>query len=55
MVPGKLILNTLWGDDHFFNSRNLDVYNTRLRHYLKQDGKLQILTLKAVGYRLVDR
>jgi DNA-binding response OmpR family regulator len=55
LVPRKLILDTLWGDDNFFNSRNLDVYITRLRQYFKQDEKVQILTLKAVGYRLVDR
>ncbi|MGL5889308.1 MAG: response regulator transcription factor, partial [Bacteroidia bacterium] len=27
----KLILRTLWNDDSYFNSRNLDVYITRLR------------------------
>ncbi|MBK8053522.1 MAG: response regulator transcription factor [Saprospiraceae bacterium] len=51
----KLILDTLWGDDSFFNSRNLDVYITKLRQYLRYDEKVQILTLKAVGYRLVDQ
>ncbi len=55
MVPGKLILDTLWGDYNFFNSRKLDVYITRLRQYLKQDDKLQIHALKATGYCLVDR
>ncbi|HAQ37984.1 MAG TPA: response regulator transcription factor [Saprospiraceae bacterium] len=55
LVHRKLILDTLWGDDNFFNSRNLDVYITRLRQYLKHDEKVQLLTLKAVGYRLVDR
>lgn len=53
VVRRKDILLQLWGDDSFFNSRNLDVYITRLRDYLKEDSGVQILTLKAVGYRLV--
>jgi two-component system response regulator VicR len=53
-VERKLILMELWGDDHFFNSRNLDVYVTRLRKYLKMDPDVQLLTLKGVGYQLVE-
>jgi len=55
VVNRKHILDSIWGDDHFFNSRNLDVYITKLRQYLKEDSRVQILTLKAVGYRLVDQ
>ncbi len=53
-VERKQILMELWGDDHFFNSRNLDVYVTRLRKYLKMDPEVQLLTLKGVGYQLVE-
>ena len=53
-VERKKILMELWGDDHFFNSRNLDVYVTRLRKYLKMDPEVQLLTLKGVGYQLVE-
>ena len=47
------ILNELWGNDSFFNSRNLDVYVTRLRSYLKEDSSVEILTIKGIGYRFV--
>ncbi len=47
------ILNELWGNDSFFNSRNLDVYVTRLRSYLKEDPSVEILTIKGIGYRFV--
>ncbi|MEO6130416.1 MAG: response regulator transcription factor [Saprospiraceae bacterium] len=53
-VERKHILLNVWGDDHFFNSRNLDVYITRLRKYLKMDPGVQLLTLKGVGYQLVE-
>ena len=53
-VIRKQILDKIWGNDSQFNSRNLDVYITKLRDYLKEDEKIQIITLKGVGYRLVD-
>ncbi|QOI97092.1 MAG: response regulator transcription factor [Flammeovirgaceae bacterium] len=49
-VSRKDILMAVWGDDSFFNSRNLDVYITKLRDYLKQDPAVQIITIKGVGY-----
>ncbi|MEP6616559.1 MAG: response regulator transcription factor, partial [Ginsengibacter sp.] len=48
------ILNLLWGNDSFFNSRNLDVYINKLRRYLKNDPALEIITIKGVGYRFVS-
>lgn len=53
IIGRKDILNLLWGNDSFFNSRNLDVYITKLRGYLKEDPSLEILTIKGVGYRFV--
>ena len=46
----KDILMTLWGDDSIFNSRNLDVYISKLRDYLKQDPSIEIITIKGIGY-----
>jgi DNA-binding response OmpR family regulator len=46
----KEILLKLWGDDSFFNSRNLDVYITKLRDYLREDKAVQIITIKGIGY-----
>jgi DNA-binding response OmpR family regulator len=53
IIDRKDILNLLWGNDSFFNSRNLDVYITKLRSYLKDDPSLEIITIKGVGYRFV--
>jgi DNA-binding response OmpR family regulator len=49
-VLRKDILIKLWGDDSFFNSRNLDVYITKLRDYLKEDPSIAIITIKGIGY-----
>jgi DNA-binding response OmpR family regulator len=53
IIDRKDILNLLWGNDSFFNSRNLDVYITKLRNYLKEDSSLEIITIKGIGYRFV--
>jgi len=53
VIDRKDILNLLWGNDSFFNSRNLDVYITKLRGYLKEDPSLEIITIKGIGYRFV--
>lgn len=53
IVERSEILTLLWGSDSFFNSRNLDVYITKLRGYLKQDPSIEIITIKGIGYRFV--
>ena len=53
VIDRKDILNLLWGNDSFFNSRNLDVYITKLRGYLKDDPSVEIITIKGIGYRFV--
>jgi len=55
IIDRRDILNLLWGNDNFFNSRNLDVYITKLRGYFRADKTVEILTIRGVGYRfLID-
>ena len=53
IIDRRDLLLALWGNDNFFNSRNLDVYITKLRGLLKDDPQLEILTIKGIGYRFV--
>lgn len=53
IVERKDLMNHIWGNDSFFNSRNLDVYITKIRSYLKEDPFVEILTIKGVGYRFI--
>jgi DNA-binding response OmpR family regulator len=53
VVSRKDILMRIWVDDSFFNSRNLDVYVTKLRDYLKADPTVEIITIKGIGYQVV--
>ena len=52
-IERRQILKEVWGDDGFFNSRNLDVYVRKLRGYLAADEAVRIITLRGVGYRVV--
>jgi len=49
----KKILEAIWGDDNFFNSRTLDVFITKLRKHLREDAGVQIINIRGVGYKLV--
>ena len=49
-IERKLLLNTIWGDDSFFNSRNLDVYIRKLREHFSAEEDVEIITLKGIGY-----
>jgi DNA-binding response OmpR family regulator len=53
IIDRRDILNLLWGNDSFFNSRNLDVYIAKLRGYLREDPSLEIITIKGIGYRFI--
>jgi DNA-binding response OmpR family regulator len=53
IIDRRKLLREVWGDDSFFNSRNLDVYIRKLRDYFLEDATIKIITLKGKGYRFV--
>lgn len=53
IAPRKAMLLNIWGDDGFFNARNMDVYITRIRKYLQLDTSVQIINVRSVGYKLI--
>jgi DNA-binding response OmpR family regulator len=46
------ILNAVWGDDSYFNSRSLDVFVSKLRKYLKSDKRVKINNIHGIGFIL---
>lgn len=53
LMPREKALNKIWRDDNYFTSRSMDVYIAKLRKYLKQDSKVEILNIHGEGFRLV--
>jgi two-component system, OmpR family, response regulator len=52
LLPRKKALLAIWGDDNYFNTRSMDVYITKLRKYLKEDSRIEIVNIHGSGYRL---
>jgi DNA-binding response OmpR family regulator len=46
VLPRKTLLDTIWGDDSFFNARSLDVFITKLRRHLAADPNIQIINIR---------
>lgn len=55
IVENSRILGEIWGDDSYYAQRSLNVYVTRLRHRLAADRRIEIVSVRNVGYRLLVR
>jgi two-component system, OmpR family, response regulator len=53
LLPREAALKKIWGSDTYFNGRSMDVYIAKLRKYLKEDTKLEIVNIHGNGFRLV--
>ncbi len=54
LLPREAALKKIWGSDTYFNGRSMDVYIAKLRKYLKEDPKLEIVNIHGNGFRLVE-
>jgi DNA-binding response OmpR family regulator len=54
LLPREAALKKIWGSDTYFNGRSMDVYIAKLRKYLKEDPKLEIVNIHGNGFRLVQ-
>src|ERR1044071_6380036 len=53
LLPREAALKKIWGSDTYFNGRSMDVYIAKLRKYLKDDDKIEIVNIHGNGFRLV--
>lgn len=52
-VNSEVLLQEIWGDNSYYNLRSLNVFISRLRGYLSDDGNIEIQSVRGVGYRLL--
>ncbi|GAB4319212.1 MAG: response regulator transcription factor [Bacteroidales bacterium] len=52
IIKREEVLKAVWEDDHYLNSRSLDVYISKLRKYLKASKEIQIRSIHGVGFIL---
>lgn len=43
----------IWHDDNYFNGRSMDVFLSKLRKYLKEDPRVEIINVHGRGYKLL--
>jgi len=43
----------IWHDDNYFNGRSMDVFLSKLRKFLKDDNKVEIINVHGRGYKLL--
>jgi DNA-binding response OmpR family regulator len=53
VLDSGFILNKLWENAVFFNTRSMDVFISKLIKKLKQDKNIQILNVRGFGYKLI--
>jgi DNA-binding response OmpR family regulator len=53
LLPREKALKKIWGSDTYFNGRSMDVYIAKLRKYLKEDARIEIVNIHGNGFRLV--
>lgn len=46
------ILKNIWGNDDYFSGRSMDVFISKIRKYLAEDEKIQIINIHGVGFKL---
>ena len=54
VLDRNFALKTIWVDDNYFNARSMDVYIAKLRKYLKDDPKVQIINVHGKGFKLIE-
>ncbi|MFN4247101.1 MAG: response regulator transcription factor [Flavipsychrobacter sp.] len=54
LMERRQTLIKIWGDDNFFNGRNMDVYIAKLRKHLAADASLSIINVRGHGFKLVQ-
>lgn len=53
ILERSVALKQVWGDDNYFNGRSMDVYIAKLRKYLKEEPRVEIMNVHGKGFRLL--
>ena len=53
VLDRDIALKSIWGNDNYFTGRSMDVYITKLRKYLNQDERIEIVNIHGKGFKLL--
>jgi DNA-binding response OmpR family regulator len=54
VLDRNFALKSIWKDDNYFNGRSMDVYIAKLRKYLKEDSKVELINVHGKGFKLMS-
>jgi len=46
-------LKQIWGSESYFDGRSMDVFISKLRKYLKDDSRIEIINVHGKGFKLI--
>lgn len=49
----SVALKKIWGEESYFSGRSMDVFISKLRKYLKNDSRIQIINIHGRGFKLI--
>ena len=52
VLDRNFALRSVWQNDSYFSARSMDVYISKLRKYLNEDPKVEILNIHGRGFKL---
>ncbi len=53
VLDRDIALKSIWGNDNYFTGRSMDVYITKLRKYLREDDRIEIVNIHGKGFKLL--
>src|SRR3954468_13288191 len=53
VLDRNFALKSIWKDDNYFKGRSMDVYIAKLRKYLKEDSKVELINVHGKGFKLM--
>lgn len=52
LIKREVLLAKIWGNDDYFAGRSMDVYISKLRKYLKEDERIELVNHHGMGFLL---
>ncbi len=53
ILDRRVALELIWGEDNYFHSRSMDVYISKLRKYLREDPRIELMNIHGVGFKFI--
>ena len=53
ILERQVALQTIWGEDSYYNTRSMDVFMSHIRKMLKDEAGIQLMNIRSIGFKLI--